>query len=91
MKEKGIDANYEPPRQMGRKVTKRGTRKGTKRLPTNKRHLNTEVYKISEEKNEEDDKSNYDPDVKILNKFLKEQKKEKENFISGKTKIEEKK
>ena len=91
MKEKGIDANYEPPRQMGRKVTKRGTRKGTKRLPTNKRHLKTEVYKISEEKNEEDDKSNYDPDVKILNKFLKEQKKEKENFISGKTKIEEKK
>ena len=91
MKEKGIDANYEPPRQMGRKATKRGTRKGTKRLPTNKRHLKTEVYKISEEKNEEDDKSNYDPDVKILNKFLKEQKKEKENFISGKTKIEEKK
>ena len=91
MKEKGIDANYEPPRKMGRTVTKRGTRKGTKRLPTNKRHLKTEVYKISEEKNEEDDKSNYDPDVKILNKFLKEQKKEKENFISGKTKIEEKK
>ena len=90
MKEKGIDANYEP-RKPQRKQTKRGTRKGTRKMPTNKRYLKTEAYKISEEKNEEDDKSNYDPDVKILNKFLKEQKKEKENFISGKTKIEEKK
>ena len=87
MKSKGIEANYEPPRANLRKSTKKGTRKGTKRLPTNKRYLKTDKYIITEDKDEEDDKSNYDPDVKILNKFLKEQKKEKENFISGKIKI----
>ena len=90
MKEKGIDANQEPQRNLIRKTTKRGTRKGTKRLPT-KRYLKTENYKIVENKDEEDDISNYDQDIKILNKFLKEQKKEKENFISGKVKIAEEK
>ena len=90
MKEKGIEANQEPQRNLGRKATKRGTKKGTKRLPT-KRYLKTENYKIVENKDEEDDISNYDQDIKILNKFLKEQKKEKENFISGKVKIPEEK
>ena len=90
MKEKGIDANQEPQRKKKKKTTKRGTRKGTKRLPT-KRYLKTENYKIVENKDEEDDISNYDQDIKILNKFLKEQKKEKENFISGKVKIAEEK
>ena len=90
MKEKGIDANQEPQRNLIRKATKKGTRKGTKRLAT-KRYLKTENYKIVENKDEEDDISNYDQDIKILNKFLKEQKKEKENFISGKVKIAEEK
>ena len=91
MKEKGIDANKEPPSNQNRKANKRGTRKGTKRLPTNKRYLKTENFKIVENKDEEDDISNYDQDIKILNKFLKEQKKEKENFISGKVKTAEEK
>ncbi len=74
-----------------RAITKKGTRKQTKRLPTNKRYVKTENYKIVEDKDEEDDKSNYDPDVKILNRFIKEQKKEKENFVSGKIKIPDEK
>ena len=85
------EANNIAMRNKLRAVTKRGTRKVTKRLPTNRRYLKTDNYKIVEDKDEEDDKSNYDPDVKILNKFLKEQKKEKENFVSGKTKIPDEK
>ena len=91
MEQKGLKENNDVIRSRVRKTTKKGTRKGTKRLPTNKRILKTENYKIVEDKDEEDDKSNYDPDVKILNRFIKEQKKEKENFISGKIKIPEEK
>lgn len=89
MEKKGIEPNAEPNRNLIRKPTQKRTRKGTKRLPTNKRYLKTEGFKINDD--EEDDISNYDQDIKILNKFLKEQKKEKDNFISGKTKIEEEK
>ena len=91
MEQKGLAENNDVVRSKVRKTTKKGTRKATKRLPTNKRILKTENYKIVEDKDEVDDKSNYDPDVKILNRFLKEQKKEKENFISGKIKIPEEK
>ena len=91
MEQKGLAENNDVVRSKVRKTTKKGTRKATKRLPTNKRILKNENYKIVEDKDEEDDKSNYDPDVKILNRFLKEQKKEKENFISGKIKIPEEK
>ena len=70
--------------------TRRNTKRMTKRGSLNRRYTATEnKYLISENKDEEDDKSNYDPDIKILNKFMKEQNKEKENFITGKTKIEE--
>ena len=90
MKQKGIQENNEAMRNQVRKPTKRGTRKPTKRFGT-KRYLKTEAYKIVEDKDEEDDVSNYDPDAKILNRFMKEVKKEKENFVSGKTKIPEEK
>ena len=90
MKQKGIQENNEAMRNQVRKPTKRGTRKPTKRFGT-KRYLKTEAYKIVEDKDEEDDISNYDPDAKILNRFMKEVKKEKENFVSGKTKIPEEK
>ena len=73
-----------------KKQTRRNTKRMTKRGSVNRRYTATEnKYLISENKDEEDDKSNYDPDIKILNKFMKEQNKEKENFITGKTKIEE--
>ena len=68
------------------KNAKRGIRKLTNRLPTNKRYAKTDNI-ITEEKNEEeDDKSNLDPDARILKAFLDEQKKEKDNFVSGKEK-----
>ena len=73
-------------RSQERKNTKRGIRRFTNRLPTNKRTAKTENI-ITEEKNEEeDDKSNLDPDARILKAFLDEQKKEKDNFVSGKEK-----
>ena len=75
-----------------KKATRRLTKIGTKRGSVNNRYTKTEnKYPVSDNKDEEDDKSNYDPDIKILNKFMKEQNKEKENFISGKVKIAEEK
>ena len=90
MKEKQVDisgsASLRKPQV--KKPTKRLTKRVTRRGSMNNRYLKTDNKIISNEnKDEEDDKSNYDPDQKILNKFLKEQKKEKENFISGKIKI----
>ena len=74
-----------------KKATKRLTKIVTRRGSINNRYTKPETkYPVSDNKDEEDDKSNYDPDIKILNKFVKEQNKEKENFISGKIKIEEK-
>jgi len=74
-----------------KKATKRLTKIITRRGSVNNRYTKPETkYPVSDNKDEEDDKSNYDPDIKILNKFMKEQNKEKENFISGKIKIEEK-
>ena len=71
-----------------KKATKRLTKLGTRRGSINNRYTRAEnKYIVNENKDEEDDKSNYDPDIKILNKFMKEQNKEKENFVSGKIKI----
>ena len=73
-----------------KKPTKRLTKLITRRGSVNNRYTRQENKIIANEnKDEEDDKSNYDPDAKILSKFMKEQNKEKENFISGKIKIAE--
>ena len=76
-------------RNQVKKTTRRATKKITKRGSIfNQRYTKTEnKYVARDDKDEEDDKSNYDPDIKILNRFMKEQNKEKENFISGKIKI----
>ena len=75
-----------------KKTTKRLTKIVSKRGSVNYRYTKPEnKYPVVDNKDEEDDKSNYDPDIKILNKFMKEQNKEKENFISGKVKITEEK
>ena len=89
LKTKGakVDSEQEP----SRNLRKKKTRKLTKRLATNGKYKNEQYKIITENRDEEEDKSEYDLDVKILNKFLKEQKKEKENFVTGKTKIEDKK
>ena len=92
MKQKQIAEQNEIVRSQQRKNTRKGTKRMTNRLP-NKRYQKTESYKIiAEDKNEEEeDKSNYEVDTNILTRFLNEQRKEKENFVSGKVKIEEKK
>ena len=89
LKTKGakVDSAQEPSRNLHKKKT----RKLTKRLATNGKYKNEQYKIITENRDEQEDKSEYDLDVKILNKFLKEQKKEKENFVTGKTKIEDKK
>ena len=72
-----------------RKPTKRLTKLITRRGSVNNRYTRQEnKIIVNENKDEEDDKSNYDP-AKILSKFMKEQNKEKENFISGKIEIAE--
>ena len=93
LKTKGVkvDTSQELPRIPRKRLTRKRT---TKRTGTKRRYVKTENYQIiSENKDEEYDKTDYepDPDSKILNKFLKEIRKEKENYVSGKIKIEEKK
>ena len=90
MKEKQIDISGSSSlrKAQTKKPTKRLTKRLNKRGSVNNRYTKTEIkYIIADNKDEEDDKSNYDPDIKILNRFMKEQNKEKENFISGKIKI----
>ena len=90
MKEKQIDISGSSSlrKAQTKKPTKRLTKRLNRRGSVNNRYTKTEnKYVIVDNKDEEDDKSNYDPDVKILNRFMKEQNKEKENFISGKIKI----
>jgi hypothetical protein len=94
MKMKQIEAQNELARSQQRKNTRRGTKRKTNRLANNKKVLKTENYKIiAEDGNEEEDEESKmeDVDTKILKKFLDEQRKEKDNFVSGKVKIEDKK
>lgn len=100
MREKGINQQqhyYDANKSNANNLNKRSkVKKGTKR-GTIKSTLNT-IKKINEEKeikknnedDEEDDSSSYDPDKNILNRFIKEQKKEVEDFIKIK-KVEVKK
>ena len=90
MKEKQIDISGSSSlrKAQTKKPTKRLTKRLNRRGSVNNRYTKTEnKYVIADNKDEEDDKSNYDPDIKILNRLMKEQNKEKENFISGKIKI----
>ena len=90
MKEKQIDISGSSSlrKAQTKKPTKRLAKRLNRRGSVNNRYTKTEnKYVIADNKDEEDDKSNYDPDIKILNRFMKEQNKEKENFISGKIKI----
>ena len=100
MREKGInqqqhyyDANKSNVNNLNKrskvkKGTKRGTIKST--LNTIKKRNEEKESKKNNDDDEEDDSSNYDPDQNILNRFIKEQKKEVEDFIKIK-KVEVKK
>ena len=78
MKEKGIKEN-----QQARSDTKKRTRtkRKTKKGKTN---INASKAETNKNNDEEDDISGGDPDKKILAKFIKEQKKEIDEFINVK-------
>lgn len=65
-----------------KKPTKRLTKLITRRGSVNNRYTRQEnKIIVNENKDEEDDKSNYDPDKDILKRFLDEQKKERDDFV----------
>ena len=98
MREKGISQkqNFEENKSNVNSMNKRS--KGKKRSRRGSINIKSTLKKISDEKeikknnegDEEEDSSNYDPDKIILNKFIKEQKKEVDDFIKIK-KVEIKK
>ena len=84
MREKGIAQQNEGRSTLknARGKTKRQTRKST--VKVNKvKYEETENIK-NNDRDEEDDFSNYDPDKNILTRFVKEQKKEIDEFINVK-------
>ena len=98
MREKGISQkqNFEENKSNVNSMNKRS--KGKKRSRRGSINIKSTLKKISDEKeikknnegDEEEDSSNYDPDKIILNKFIKKQKKEVDDFIKIK-KVEIKK
>ena len=88
MREKGINQQGEIRTNKMRNKTKKGTKRGT--LRANKIKTEDIEVKKNNEGDEEDDFSNYDPDKNILARFIKEQKKEIDDFVNVK-KVEVKK
>ena len=88
MREKGINQQGEIRTNKMRNKTKKGTKRGT--LRANKIKTEDIEVKKNNEGDEEDDLSNYDPDKNILARFIKEQKKEIDDFVNVK-KVEVKK
>ena len=88
MREKGINQQGEIRTNKMRNKTKKGTKRGT--LRANKIKNEDIEVKKNNEGDEEDDFSNYDPDKNILARFIKEQKKEIDDFVNVK-KVEVKK
>ena len=78
MKEKGIKENQQARTDTKKRTrTKRKTKKG-------KTNINASKAETNKNNDEEDDISGGDPDKKILAKFIKEQKKEIDEFINVK-------
>ena len=88
MREKGINQQGEIRTNKMRNKTKKGTKRGT--IRANKIKNEDIEVKKNNEVDEEDDFSNYDPDKNILARFIKEQKKEIDDFVNVK-KVEVKK
>ena len=82
MREKGINQQGEIRTNKMRNKTKKGTKRGT--LRANKIKTEDIEVKKNNEGDEEDDLSNYDPDKNILARFIKEQKKEIDDFVNVK-------
>ena len=88
MREKGINQQGEIRTNKMRNKTKKGTKRGT--IRANKIKNEDIEVKKNNEGDEEDDFSNYDPDKNILARFIKEKKKEIDDFVNVK-KVEVKK
>ena len=82
MREKGINQQGEIRTNKMRNKTKKGTKRGT--IRANKIKNEDIEVKKNNEGDEEDDLSNYDPDKNILARFIKEQKKEIDDFVNVK-------
>ena len=82
MREKGINQQGEIRTNKMRNKTKKGTKRGT--LRANKIKTEDIEVKKNNEGDEEDDLSNYDPDKNIVARFIKEQKKEIDDFVNVK-------
>ena len=86
MKEKGINQQNEMSRSNINRGLRTKTKRMTKRKPTDRRVVKTEANE-SKNNDEEDDISGGDPDKRILAKFIKEQKKEIDEFINVKKQV----
>ena len=85
MREKGImqQSDNKATINRGRGKAKKTTRKAPMK-PNKTKYEENENIKNNNENDEEDDFSNYDPDKNILTRFVKEQKKEIDEFINVK-------
>jgi hypothetical protein len=83
MREKGIEQQNDNKNTL--KGTRSKTKRGTKRNTFRGNKLKIDETEITKNNgDEEDDFSNYDPDKNILTRFVKEQKKEIDEFINVK-------
>ena len=84
MKEKGINQNMDNKSSLNKQLRTK-TKRVTKRNNKTERHaIKADVNENKNNDDEEDDISNFDPDKKILTKFVREQKKEIDEFINVK-------
>ena len=85
MKKKGVPQHNDSKSNLNKSLRTKG-KKMTKKIKTEKFYIKTEETenKKNDEAEEEEDISNYDPDKNILKTFLKEQKKEVDEFINVK-------
>ena len=86
MREKGImqQSDNKATINRGRGKQKKTTRRTNTMKTTKAKYEENENIKNNNEGDEEDDFSNYDPDKNILTRFVKEQKKEIDEFINVK-------
>ena len=84
MRERGINQQSDNRSMKQRLKTKKITRKSTTNAKVNKIKFDESENKKVDEGDEEDDFSNYDPDKNILARFIKEQKKEIDEFVNVK-------
>ena len=84
MKEKGINQHMDNKSSLNKQLRTK-TKRVTKRNNKTERHaIKADVNENKNNDDEEDDISNFDPDKKILTKFVREQKKEIDEFINVK-------